>query len=109
MKDHKFRYNLRNTTYFINEDLTRVRSTLLYKSRLMKRQGHFKDCWTHDGSIVYKDNTAEAKIRCYVDNKVFKIELHSRNPPHGIFGLDIMYAYLRNIDIRQKFQDLAFI
>jgi hypothetical protein len=50
------RRNLRNTTYFINEDLTRVRSTLLYKSRLMKRQGHFKDCWTHDGSIVYKDN-----------------------------------------------------
>ncbi|ELU17627.1 hypothetical protein CAPTEDRAFT_206629 [Capitella teleta] len=50
------RRNLRNTTHFINEDLTRVRSTLLYKSRLMKRQGHFKDCWTHDGSIVYKDN-----------------------------------------------------
>jgi hypothetical protein len=49
------RRNLKNSNIFINEDLTRERSKLLYQSRLTKRQEKIKDCWTHDGSIVFKD------------------------------------------------------
>lgn len=55
------RRNLKNSNYFINEDLTKQRSQLLYKSRMAKKQGFIKDCWTHDGAIVFKDNTG--KIR----------------------------------------------
>lgn len=50
------RKSLQKTKVFINEDLTRVRSTLLYKARTMKRQGVLQDAWTHDGALVVKDN-----------------------------------------------------
>ena len=53
--------SLKNTEYYINEDLTSARSTMLYKARMMKRQGHIKDVWTHDGAIVIKDKNGRIK------------------------------------------------
>ena len=53
--------NLQGTKIFINEDLTRARSTMLYKARLMKKQGCITDVWTHDGAIVFKDNNNTIK------------------------------------------------
>ncbi|ELU08188.1 hypothetical protein CAPTEDRAFT_202886 [Capitella teleta] len=44
---------------FLNEDLTKERSTFLYKARQMKRQKQITDCWTHDGAIVFKDNNGK--------------------------------------------------
>lgn len=49
------RKKLKGTKIFVNEDLTRARSTTLYKARMMKQRGTIKDVWTHDGSIVFKD------------------------------------------------------
>ena len=46
------------TSVFINEDLTRKRSNLLYKCRALKRQNKIKDCWSFDGRITVKDNNS---------------------------------------------------
>lgn len=53
-------YNLRKTLYdarknvpgvYVSEDLTSVRSSILYKARLERTAGRFKHCWTTDGRI----------------------------------------------------------
>ena len=41
---------------YINEDLTQVRSALLFKARSLKREKRLTDCWSYDGRIVVKDN-----------------------------------------------------
>ena len=46
---------------FINEDLTRTRSYMLYKCRELKRQGRIQDTWSMDGKILVKDRLG--KIR----------------------------------------------
>ena len=40
---------------FINEDLTRSRSRLLFRCRLLKRSKKILDCWSHDGRLLIKD------------------------------------------------------
>lgn len=40
---------------FINEDLTRYRSKLLWQARLGKRGNKLSDCWSADGSVFIKD------------------------------------------------------
>ena len=52
------RKHLRNDmpNIFINEDLTQVRSALLFKARSLKREKRLTDCWSYDGRIVVKDN-----------------------------------------------------
>ena len=45
-----------NKNIYVNEDLTKFRSTLLYKAREMKRQKMITDCWSWDGTILIKDN-----------------------------------------------------
>ena len=40
---------------FINEDLTKARSHLLWKARSYKRDKKINDCWTYDGRILIKD------------------------------------------------------
>ena len=44
---------------FINEDLTRSRSLLLYKCRELKRQGRIQDTWSTDGKILVKDRSGK--------------------------------------------------
>jgi len=56
----KSRSNLKGKTVggnhiYINEDLTQVRSRLLYRARQMKREGKVVDCWTHDGQLFVKN------------------------------------------------------
>ena len=41
---------------YVNEDLTQVRSALLFKARALKREKRLTDCWYYDGRIVVKDN-----------------------------------------------------
>ena len=53
---YKKRRLLRGTSIFINEDLTQPRSALLYTARSYKRNKRIKDCWTHDGLILVKNN-----------------------------------------------------
>ena len=40
---------------FINEDLTKHRSELLYELRKMPKEEHISDCWTYNGNTLYKD------------------------------------------------------
>ena len=43
---------------FINEDLTKLRSNLLWAARKKKKDGKLQDCWTWDGSVQIKNNVA---------------------------------------------------
>ena len=47
---------LKGSRIFINEDLTQQRSALLYTARTFKRNTKIKDCWSHDGQILIKNN-----------------------------------------------------
>lgn len=40
---------------FINEDLTKKRSHLLWEARKLKKEGKISDCWSHDGSVLIKN------------------------------------------------------
>ena len=42
---------------FINEDLTKSRSTLLYKSRKLVRERRILGAWSSNGTVLIKDNT----------------------------------------------------
>lgn len=41
---------------FINEDLTRIRSKIMYEARKKKRDGRIKGVWSADGRICIQDN-----------------------------------------------------
>ena len=45
----------RNLGLFVNEDLTKTRSELLYELRKHKKNGLISDCWSFNGNILYKD------------------------------------------------------
>jgi len=40
---------------FLNEDLTRRRSELLWRARKLKKDGIIQDTWTANGTILLKD------------------------------------------------------
>ena len=48
------KHRLRNTSIFINEDLTAARATLMWHARKAKREGKLSDCWSSDGRIFVK-------------------------------------------------------
>lgn len=45
---------LKQTDIFINEDLTRKRSQLLFEARKAKRNGCLNNCWSSDGRVLIK-------------------------------------------------------
>ena len=49
------RKSLEDTDIYLNEDVTRQRSQLLYLFRQLKAQKKISKVWTHDGTIVVKD------------------------------------------------------
>ena len=55
MRSRKMLRNAMPNVY-VNEDLTQVRSALLFKARALKREKRLTDCWSYDGRIVVKDN-----------------------------------------------------
>lgn len=56
-----------NKKVFINEDLTKARSHLLWRSRQSKKEQKLLDCWTHDGNVLVKDK--QGKITPIADEK----------------------------------------
>lgn len=55
---------------YVNEDLTRKRSKLLFDARVLKNQKKIVDCWSSDGKILVKDkNRVISSIRNIVDLK----------------------------------------
>ena len=56
---YKHRTSLKDNGYqgvFINEDLTKSRSNLLYEARQLYKSGQLKGAWSADGNILVKDN-----------------------------------------------------
>ena len=49
------------TNIWINEDLTKTRATLLWKARMMKKNGGINDCWSVDGNIIVKNKFNKIK------------------------------------------------
>ena len=64
---------------YINEDLTQKRAKLLYQARELKKEGKIKDCWTHDGRIIVKNNVS--KIETVLGGK--DLERYRRSQPHS--------------------------
>lgn len=57
---YKRRTSLKDNGYegvFVNEDLTKFRSNLLYEARKLYKSEHLKGAWSADGNILVKDNT----------------------------------------------------
>ena len=52
----KARRSLNNTSFYLNEDVTRQRSQLLYQFRQLKAQRKINKVWTHDGTIIVQDS-----------------------------------------------------
>ena len=48
--------NGRPNPIYINEDLTKYRSNLLWKARVKKKDKMINDCWSYDGNILIKDS-----------------------------------------------------
>ena len=44
---------------YINEDLTKTRSNLLWHARTKKKDGKIQNCWSWDGTILIKNNVAK--------------------------------------------------
>lgn len=49
--------NAKENDVYIGEDLTHLRSTLLYEARQIRKAGLVKHVWTSDGKIIVRDNT----------------------------------------------------
>lgn len=57
---YRRRISLKDKGYqgvFINEDLTRCRSNLLFEARQLYKSGQLKGAWSADGNILVKDNS----------------------------------------------------
>lgn len=46
----------RTKKIFINEDLTKFRSELFFKTRQLKKKQQIADCWTFDGRVLLKNS-----------------------------------------------------
>lgn len=77
-------YNIRKKVYdarrncqdvFVSEDLTKLRSSILFKARLERKAGRFKHCWSTDGRINIRLNddtkhviTTQAQLDRLIDD-----------------------------------------
>ena len=52
--DQLYEADINQRGIFINEDLTRKRSNLLWKARQMKKEKKINDCWSYDGKVMVK-------------------------------------------------------
>ena len=58
---------------FINEDLTKMRSNLLYHARQLKKDKAILDCWSWDGTILVKNSVSKIiPVRTMSDLQKFK-------------------------------------
>ena len=63
-KVFKIKKTLKDRNISITESLTRYRMSVLNEAR--EKYG-FKNAWTYDGRILYKDNNDGQKIKIYYD------------------------------------------
>ena len=61
---------LKGTHIFINEDLTKVRSTIAWEARSLKRENKVADTWTRDGIVFVK--VGENSIKSFTTERLWK-------------------------------------
>ena len=66
--DNPYQNDVTQRGIFINEDLTKRRSNLLYQARKLKKEKKINDCWSYDGKVMLKNNVN--KIEPVTSNKV---------------------------------------
>ena len=52
---------LRGTNIYMNEDMTKYRSSLAFEARQLKRDQQIADTWTRDGHILIKSKAGNIK------------------------------------------------
>lgn len=61
-----------NSNCFVNEDLTRMRSSLLFQCRRLKRKNSILDSWSSDGTVLIKDTSGRIHpINSHKDLEVY--------------------------------------
>ena len=61
---------LKGTNIFVNEDLTKVRSTIAWEARRLKRESKVADTWTRDGIVFVK--VGENSIKSFTAERMWK-------------------------------------
>ena len=62
---------LKGTQLFVNEDLTKVRSTIAWEARTLKRQNKVADTWTRDGTVFVK--VGENSVKSFTAERLWKM------------------------------------
>lgn len=82
---------LAGTPLSLNEDLTRIRSSILYRARQAKKQNKIQEAWSHDGRINVRDN--KGKIHFNVDtlqlDQIINGKKNRSPPPESDSASDI--------------------
>ena len=63
----KEKSQLRGTSVFLSEDLTKRRAMLLWHCRQARKAGTITQCWTHDGTVLVKKDGTTTRIQCTND------------------------------------------
>ena len=63
----KGRTLLKGTSMYVNEDLTRARTKLMFEARAAKREGKVQEYWSSDGRIYVKVKDEKHHITTYND------------------------------------------
>ena len=85
---YKCRSALKDTGYkgvFVNENLTKTRSVLLYEARKLFKSDRLMGAWTSDGTVLVKDNSEKVhRINTFSDLAAFEAQEprpHPRTKP----------------------------
>jgi len=62
---------LKNTTIFINEDLTKEVAELAFKARELRRNNKIVQTWTEDGKVMVKENKDDKPRQILKNDQLF--------------------------------------
>ena len=68
---------------FVNEDLTRSRSKLLYEARTRVKSGQLKSAWSSDGTVLIKTNINDEDVVSKVNSLLDLPNYIAPPPSHG--------------------------
>ena len=71
---------------FINEDLTKARSKLLYEGRRRVKSGQLKSAWSTDGTILIKSTNDDGADVVQRVNSISDLPVYRAPPPAAVAG-----------------------
>ena len=69
----KYKFNPNNNPFFISENLTRMKESLAYQGRKLKRNNLVNACYTGDGIVTIKINERSSAIKIYHMNNLLEL------------------------------------